>query len=219
MDKARYLAELKKLLGFMSSWDRQAALKQYEQLFDDAPDAEALIEELGTPTRVAVLLARDYVPSPPPAAEADETPAETEAPAEAETSAAPETPETPVPAAEPEPAQRRVRPGGVAASILLILVIGIPVALLALCIGLPFLSGGVAVIVAAVSYVLHVIPSLTLVSDVLLMLGGGCAVSALGLLLACFGLWLSVVLAFLWLSRPVLGLSRRLIRGKEADKA
>jgi len=208
MDKTRYLAELTKLLGFMSSWDRQTVLKKYEQLFDDSSDHEALIEELGTPTRVAVELARSYVPTPPPEVDPNALPAAAPAPAAEE-----------VPEEEPAPEKRRVRAGGVAAGILLFIVIAIPVALIALCLGLPFLSGGVAAIVAAVSYVLQVLPNLMLVSDILLMLGGGCVVSALGLLLAFFGLWLSVVLAYLWLSRPVLGLWRLLVYGKEAASA
>ena len=235
MDKTRYLAELNKLLGFMSSWDRQAALKQFEQLWDDSADPDALMEELGTPTRVAVELARSYVPSPPPTVEppaeaempaAEESGAEVQAPASEEAPAEPEAPAAgaePAPAAEPEPEPEpekpRARAGGAIAGVLLFLAIGLPVTLIALCVGLPFLSGGIAVIVAAVNYVLRVLPNLMLVSDILLMLGGGCGVSALGLLLACFGLWLSVILAWLWLSRPVLSLWRRLVYGKEAVEA
>jgi len=231
MDKSKYLAELTKLLGFMSSWDRQSVLRKYEMMFDAQPNTEALIEALGTPTRLAVELARDYVPSPPPAAAAQpEAPAEPSVepapaanaaepaqPAEAPAAAAEHVPEPEPPA--PAPQRRRIRVGGVFLSVLFVLIVGIPLALIALCIGLPFLSGGIAVIFAAVNYVLGVLPNLTLVSDILLMLGGGCAVSALGLLLSCFGLWLSVMLTWLWLSRAVQGLWKLLAYGKEAVKA
>ena len=69
INKEKYLAELTKLLGFMSSWDRQAQIEKYSALFDGAENEEELIERLGTPTRVAVELAADYVSSPPPAIE------------------------------------------------------------------------------------------------------------------------------------------------------
>ena len=68
IDERKYLAELEKLLSFMSSWDRQAALERYEAMFDEAKDPQALIEELGTPTKVAVELANGYVSSLPPGA-------------------------------------------------------------------------------------------------------------------------------------------------------
>ena len=227
MDKSKYLAELTKLLGFMSSWDRQSVLRKYEMMFDAQPNTEALIEALGTPTRLAVELARDYVPSPPPAAAAQpEAPAEPSVepalaanaaepaqPAEAPAASAEHVPEPEPPA--PAPQRRRIRVGGVFLSVLFVLIVGIPLALIGLCIGLPFLSGGIPVIVAAVNYVLKVLPNLTLVSDILLMLGGGTVVSAVGLLLAFFGLWLSVILAYLWLSKPVFGLCRRMSRGKQ----
>ena len=44
-------------------------------------------------------------------------------------------------------------------------------------------------------------------------------ICALGLLLAVFGLWVSVMLAYLWLSRPMMGLCRRMVYGKEAAEA
>ena len=50
----------------MSSWDRQAALKKYQALFAAANSPEALIEELGTPTKLAIDLAAVYVPTPAP---------------------------------------------------------------------------------------------------------------------------------------------------------
>lgn len=60
------MAELKKLLGFMSSWDREATLDRYEAMFDEGGDPETVMEKLGSPTKVAVELAQDYVSSRPP---------------------------------------------------------------------------------------------------------------------------------------------------------
>ena len=60
------MAELTRLLGFMSSWDRQAVLEKYEALFAAAEDPDALTEELGTPTKLAIDLAATYVPTPAP---------------------------------------------------------------------------------------------------------------------------------------------------------
>ena len=51
------MAELDRLLGFMSSWDRDIALKKYQALSAAASDEQALIEELGTPTKLAIDLA------------------------------------------------------------------------------------------------------------------------------------------------------------------
>ena len=60
------MAELNKLLAFMSSWDRQATLDRYEAMFDEGGDPEEVMERLGSPTKVAVDLAKDYISSRPP---------------------------------------------------------------------------------------------------------------------------------------------------------
>lgn len=60
------MAELNKLLAFMSSWDRQATLDRYEAMFDEGGDPEAVMERLGSPTKAAVELAKDYISSRPP---------------------------------------------------------------------------------------------------------------------------------------------------------
>ena len=44
INQERYLAELDRLLGFMSSWDRQAALKKYRAMFAACADEQALID-------------------------------------------------------------------------------------------------------------------------------------------------------------------------------
>ena len=232
------MAELTKLLGFMSSWDRQAVLAEYAAKFEDCTDFDALVESLGTPTRVAIGLARDYVPTPPPAAPvpaaepaAEDTPAEETAPAEASlpteasvpaaetVSEAAEQPE-PVPVSAPAPKKKApVSGGGVVLSVILGLLIALPITIIALCIGLPFLVGGIGAIAAVVSFALHTVPALGLVSDILLIVGGGLAVTAIGLLIAAFGLWLSLTLAALWLEKAVFPVGKRLCRKKEVPQA
>lgn len=73
----------------MASWDREAVLEDYAARFDAAADAEALMEELGTPTRVAYVLGQGYVPTPPPGLE-PEAPAAPAAPAPAKEEATPQ---------------------------------------------------------------------------------------------------------------------------------
>ena len=59
INKQRFLAELSKLLTFMYEEDRQTALAMYGRMFDEADDEQALLLELGSPTRQAVIVARD----------------------------------------------------------------------------------------------------------------------------------------------------------------
>ena len=222
------MAELAKLLGFMSSWDRQAVLDEYAAKFENCDDFDALRESIGSPTRVAIALARDYVPTPSPAQtaaaeEAEDMPEETASAEEAAES----QPEMPAPAEEPEPeaaapapAKRQKASGGaVVLCIVLGLVIALPVTVALLLIGVPFLVGGVCVVAAAVSAVLQALPALGLVSDILVVVGGGLAAAAVGLLLAAFGLWLSLTLAGLWLEKAVFPVGRRICRKKEVQDA
>ena len=215
MDRKKYLAELEKLLGFMSSWDRQAAMARYAARFDEGGDDEAVIESLGTPTRVAFVLAQDYVPSPPPAPAAPDPAAELEqtlagfdenAPAPAEIVTAPAEPEE-----EPAPAGPRLRrkPGATAAWCAGSVVIGLPVAVLLVCLGIPFLAAGVGTVYYALRTALAMLASLRLIYDMLLVIGGGLAACALGLLLAWFGVRLSLQLGWLWIGRVIFGLGRK----------
>lgn len=219
-----YLAELAKLLGFMSFWDRSAVLAEYAAKFENTDDPEALAEALGSPTRVAITLARDYVPSPPPEVAVSaqtEEPEETEAPdaaaavaAAVEAAVAENAAETPAAKPKRVPKARRSA-GGVVLSIVLGIVIALPITLIGLAIGVPFLLGGGAAVWAAVSAAIHVLPVLGLISDLLLILGGCLVVAAIGLLVAAFGLWLSLSLAGVWLEKVVFPLGRRLCRKKE----
>ena len=63
MNKQRFLAELRRLLVFMTESDRSIALEKYTRMFDEAGEGgeAALLEKLGSPTKVAISLSRGYV--------------------------------------------------------------------------------------------------------------------------------------------------------------
>ncbi len=60
INKQKFLAELGRLLTFMSEEDRQEALTLYAKMFDDVTDEQALLQALLSPTRQAVIIARAY---------------------------------------------------------------------------------------------------------------------------------------------------------------
>ena len=61
INRQKFLAELAKLLSFMYEEDRRYALDMYERMFDIAEGSEQwLIQNLMSPTRQAVLIARSY---------------------------------------------------------------------------------------------------------------------------------------------------------------
>ncbi len=64
INKKQFLAELGRLLTFMSEEDRKTALGIYGDMFDDAPDEQALTGFLISPTRQAVYMARAYNKKP-----------------------------------------------------------------------------------------------------------------------------------------------------------
>lgn len=234
------MAELAKLLGFMSAWDRRATLQKYEALFDEAADQEELIATIGTPTKLAISLALNYVPSPAPASipteSAEETadePAEdegdegSEAPSDAEeesgepspdreeeASAEEESKEELPPPVSPRP-RRKVRFFGLLFSIIFGLVIGVPLAIVLICLGLPFVVTGLGLGAGVVWAAVSAIPMLALFSDILVVLGVGLVLLALALLLLWFGLWVSFELGYLWISGVVLRLGRALTYKKE----
>ena len=279
------MAELNKLLAFMSSWDRQATLDRYEAMFDEGGDPEAVMETLGSPTKVAVDLAKDYISSRPPGeavdrdepeieiisleqllaeedagisltaeplpAEARETPSPAEAgapivPMIVETpETAPEepgmpdrsTPEESAPEqSDPDrgtpgqsapaplrwdPPVREKEGGGAALTVywVLAVLIGLPVAIVLFCIGLPFPVAGVVVIARTIRTVPALFGSFNLLSDVLLVAGVGVVRLAVGLLLIWFGVWLSLTLCRLWVFKLILPLGKRIQNGKEAREA
>lgn len=229
------MAELSKLLGFMSSWDRQAVLDKYNALFDEAGDEVAFIKMLGSPTHLAINLANSYVPTPAPEkkeeekkdlspfAEFEDPPVHqeeslTEEKSEAPTAvpSAPEMAECDQQAEAAAPAGgRRLRPVGLVASILFGLVIGVPVAIVLILTGIPVLALGGGIVGLDVFLVMELVGALTMVSDILVVVGAALLIAALGLLLFWFGLWLSISLGRLWIGGAVLGLGRRMSYKKE----
>lgn len=300
MNRQKYLAELEKLLGFMSSWDRAAAIKKYNEDFDRAESEAELIAALGTPTKQAIAIARDYVPTERPAEpevselpvieavvptnetapvseevekmaetventepeqqsevvkpvenveNSQEKPAETGAVFDRDTDIDPEmmnvlaaavekqirqeqsdaAAEEPAPVfvaeTEPIPAEvfgeepvekgRRVRPVALTFYSIAALIIGLPVAVVLIFVGIPFALIGAAVVVGAVMGVMEIIPLLNVFADTLMTLGGGMILGAVGLLLLWLGLWLSIELGSLWIGGVVFRLGGRLCFRKE----
>ena len=64
-----YIAELSQLLFYMTPWDKAAALKNVNKRFAEAANEAELIDELGTPMKLAVTLHRSYEATPEPTAE------------------------------------------------------------------------------------------------------------------------------------------------------
>ena len=54
------MAELSKLLTFVQKEDKQSILQHYNELLDNAEDEQALLEEFGSPTKLAVTISRGY---------------------------------------------------------------------------------------------------------------------------------------------------------------
>ena len=67
MNRNRFLVELEKSLTFMEPEDRDAALAYYNELFDEAgaDKEQVILDELGSPVRVAVQLNREYASDKP----------------------------------------------------------------------------------------------------------------------------------------------------------
>lgn len=60
INRQRYMAELSKLLAFMFKEDKAEILAQYNKMLDEAEDEQALLEEFGSPTKLAVTISRTY---------------------------------------------------------------------------------------------------------------------------------------------------------------
>lgn len=218
MTRQQYIAELHSLLGFMSDEDRQRTIEKYNRMFSKAADEEEFMQRLGTPTKVAIQLAGNYVPSTPEQRAAEDAEREMyEAQSalfdggsvsESEMSAiaavpAREEPETVIEEEieEPAPAHkvRRVKGGMLVIYILLSLVIALPITLVLVLVGIPFAAAGIALGFAAIAAAPEFIGALSLFSDISLVVGAALVVLAVALVLLWFGLWLSITLAKLWI--------------------
>lgn len=221
MTRQQYIAELHSLLGFMSQEDRQRTIEKYNRMFNKASDEEEFMARLGTPTKVAIKLAGEYVPSTPEQRaeedaerelfEAQSTVFDGGSVSESEMTgitAAPIQADTePVPAAEavesapPAPARkaRSVKGGLLVVYILLSLIIALPVALVLVLVGIPFTAAGAAIGYSSIMAAPEFIGALSLFSDISLVVGALLVVLAVALVLVWFGLWLSITLAKLWI--------------------
>jgi|GEM_PF-6618609 len=255
----------------MAMRDRLTVIEKYAAMFDAAEDEDALLETLGTPTRVAISLAGDYIPSPvgetddepqpeqpsPPTPweeEAAEPPeADPEQPGELEEDAAEEPTEpAPVflnseaaeippeaaPVAEPKeqpPAQslpkfftegdsapqaepaRAYKPVLTTIFTIAAVLIGLPITLVLIAVGMPFfLLGGGAVLITVWCYVEFFAGSLGMVSDNLFCGGISLALCAVGALIAWLGIWISISLARLFIEKCILLPGRAICIKKEA---
>lgn len=66
MNRQAYIAELSHLLYYMTPWDRDAAIEKYDRILAESDDPDAMIQEIGTPMKLAVTLSRGYEASPEP---------------------------------------------------------------------------------------------------------------------------------------------------------
>ena len=89
--------------------------------------------------------------------------------------------------------------------------VGLPVTAVLVCVGLPFLAAGAWAIYTVIRIVPPFMESFVLVSDTLLLTGAGLAGLAAGLLIAWFGLWLSIALCRLWIGKVLLALGSRMM--------
>ena len=60
INKQKFLAELNRLLAFMTDEARRDVLDLYGKMFDEADEEQSLLQLLSSPTRQAVLIARAY---------------------------------------------------------------------------------------------------------------------------------------------------------------
>ena len=106
------MAEISSLLGLITDDNtRQALIAQMENMFDNAPDEERLIQEIGNPTKVAVALIRyadsgKITPAAAPVVAPEQAPKRTPQPRAARTA-----PSAPLPDVSDEPAAAPVLDG------------------------------------------------------------------------------------------------------------
>lgn len=250
MNKQRFLAELRRLLVFMTESDRSIAIERYTAKFDAAGEAgeAALLEKLGSPTKVAISLSRGYIPGqitaeakqrdalkkaekkarevknvplpdydPLGEAEGDDPVAIIMRSLEestAEPDDEPEEIETPDDEYDDDddddeyerphrPEYRRVGaplPKAVGGTLLgvILLIVGVPLAVLTLGVALVWLIPGAAGVIAAGLAAIGALWCLSYIADALLLLALGFGFMALALLLVFCGVWLDVRLIGLY---------------------
>ena len=227
INEQKYLTELSRLLGFMSSWDREAMIEKYKDMFAAAEDREQLMEEIGTPTQVAISIANNYVPSPRPQVvrpmnedseedgeEDDEDYYEGEAEEASAFFPTSGNDEEDTPEASFGP-RRQLRPAVTGVYILLCLVIGLPIAVVLLVIGLPVIAVGGGCIAASLYAFVRLVSKLGMFSDVLMLIGSGLVLFGIGLLILWLGIWIDISLERLWIGKALVGWGRKLCYREE----
>ena len=111
--------------------------------------------------------------------------------------------------------KRKAKPAVLTAYIILSVIIGLPIAVVLILVGVPFIALGVGLVAADVYALMGLIPMLGMVSDILLVTGGGVVLGAVGVLLTWLGLWISLSLGGLWIGGVILRLGSRLCFRKE----
>jgi len=239
MTRQQYIAELHSLLGFMSDEDRQRTIDKYNRMFNKAADEDEFMARLGTPTRVAITLAGEYVPSTPEQRAAEDAereafeaqdklfegsePSSAEADIIAQVNAISgiinnepasnpdvETEVESEPEAVPQRKTRRVKGGLLVIYTLLSIIIGLPIAILLVLIGLAVAAPGVGIGFVVYTALPQIIAPLSLFSDMALAVGAAFIVCAVALVLIWLGLWLSITLAKLWIGGAIFRLGAKL---------
>ncbi len=265
MNKQRFLTELKRLLVFMTDGDRELTIARYSEMFDAAGDGgeEAVLEKLGSPTKLAISLSRGYEPGqvtaehkqkkalreatkaartvksrlhgvedfiPGTQFDGDEDDPvavilrsldqdfSDEEEADEEEELLPEEPEEELPA--PVVVYKRLRrpmPVGLGATLLtlILLVLGLPLAVLTAALLLLWLSPGAAGIVCAGLSAIAALWCIAQLADALLLFGLGFLLLAVGLILLWLGLRLDIRLVKLYI-QGVNALCDALLGKKEA---
>lgn len=214
------MAEISSLLGLITDDNtRQALIAQMENMFDNAPDEERLIQEIGNPTKVAVALIRyadsgKITPAAAPVLDGqlsfDEQPAD-----DGYYDEQPEGDYDPNYATDGEEgyydeAYYEDKPAYKTNVFLAILytlgaiVVGVPVLAVLLVLDLAVLAVGAACGAGGVGLIATAFIGLPMVADMLILLGGGAAVIAIALVVIWLAIWLFI--------RMVIGWVRLLVR-------
>ncbi len=212
--RTNYIGELRKLLAGMTPADREDALNKYEDMFDKADSDEELIARLGSPTFVALGELRGYTlpegyiaPSSataeiPIISDAARVPTGMTGKVPVITGKAPVLspqaaaeprfvsyePQTPPREPEEEP-PRELHPGKLILYIILAVAIGVPVSLALVALSVAFLAAGAALMGAGVFVISTAFLGMDIFVDMMLLLGAGLAVAALGLPVVFFAVW------------------------------
>lgn len=230
------MAELSKLLTFVQSEDKSKILQHYNELLDSAEDEQAMLDSFGSPTKLAVMISRDYrqgrdvfAPcegSARPEEKSEEAPPPEEPPAVEEPSVQ-EAPEENAPAeevpAEEAPAEEQTEPVEEPAPqvetktniallipyLIVAIAVGAAVILAITAAVLFFLPVGALFAFVGVKGIALVFSGMTVLADILVIGGGAAAVLGLAILFIWFAVWL-ILRGYRGIVRGLKALGRKL---------